>query len=41
MNLYSRRYLHPDTGRVTRECIDAAEPRDYVRRTLTLVGALQ
>jgi wobble nucleotide-excising tRNase len=40
VNLYSRRYHHPDTGRATTEPIDDAELQGYVRRTLKLVGCL-
>jgi wobble nucleotide-excising tRNase len=38
VNLYSRRYHHPETGRLTAEPIDDAELQGYVRRTLKLVG---
>jgi hypothetical protein len=40
VNLYSRRYHHPETGRLTVEPIDDAELQGYVRRTLKLVGCL-
>jgi wobble nucleotide-excising tRNase len=40
INVYSRRYHHPETGRLTAEPIDDAELQGYVRRTLKLVGGL-
>jgi len=40
VNVYSRRYHHPETGRLTVEAIDDAELHGYVRRTLKLVGGL-
>ena len=40
INVYSRRYHHPETGRLTAELIDDAELQGYVRRTLKLVGGL-